>query len=266
MRYRLNLLILAVALVAASSAVGQDIPSDLKDLVGARAAGGETQLKSRGYEFVNTTEGTDQKWSNWWNSRKKACVTVSTVEGRYDSIVSTLPADCKKGTDSSGDSSGSETPSDVSDLVGSKAAGGETQLKSRGYRFVKTEKGDDRSYSNWWHNSRKVCLNVVTMDGRYDTITKTLPADCNRGGNGGGGGGLVVGSNPVNTYDLIGSSAASGETAMTNRGFRNVQTYKVRMNSVSIWWRWESEQCLQIVTTDGKYKSIVPLQSHALCK
>lgn len=220
-------------------------------------------MKSRGYVNVNTTTGDDRNWSNWWNRAKKTCVTVATVDGRYDTIVKTLPADCEKST--SGDSSGgtSDTPSDVADLVGARAAGGETQLKSRGYAFIKTQKGDDRSYSNWWHNRRKVCLNVVTMEGRYDTIMKTLPADCNRSDNGG----VVGNSNPqVNVYDLIGVRASSGESALTERGFENVQTYKVRLNVVTIWWRSESNQCLQVVTTDGKYKSLVPLRSHALCK
>ncbi len=69
-------------------------PRDLRDLVGARASSGESALESRGYAHVNTNTGADRKWSNWWNASSRQCVTVATVDGRYDSIVPTLPADC----------------------------------------------------------------------------------------------------------------------------------------------------------------------------
>ena len=63
------------------------------------------------------------------------------------------------------------TPSELSDLVGAKASGGETQLENRGYTFIKTEKGEDRSWSNWYKASNKTCVTVVTYNGRYDSIT-----------------------------------------------------------------------------------------------
>lgn len=58
--------------------------ADLQDLVGARAAGGETELQSRGYSFV-----AGNKWSNGWH-----CVTVRTSDGHYKSIVDTPMANC----------------------------------------------------------------------------------------------------------------------------------------------------------------------------
>ncbi|MBP6003874.1 MAG: hypothetical protein KA746_10615 [Pyrinomonadaceae bacterium] len=80
------------------------------------------------------------------------------------------------------------TPADVSDLVGIKASSGESELRSRGYRFVKTEKGGDSSYSNWWRSNTKTCISVRTFNGRYDTIVSVVSADCNQysGGNNGG--------------------------------------------------------------------------------
>lgn len=71
-----------------------------------------------------------------------------------------------------------QTPSALTDLVGARAAGGETQMRSRGYALVKTEKSDDRSYTYWWNASSRQCVTVATMDGRYDSITSTLPPDC----------------------------------------------------------------------------------------
>ena len=51
-------------------------------------------------------------------------------------------------------------------------------MKSRGYQFVTGEKGDDRSYTTWWNPETRQCVTVATMNGRYDSITETLPVDC----------------------------------------------------------------------------------------
>jgi hypothetical protein len=58
--------------------------ADLQDLVGARGAGGETALQSRGYNHV-----AGNKWSNGWH-----CVSVHTADGHYKSIVDTPMAQC----------------------------------------------------------------------------------------------------------------------------------------------------------------------------
>lgn len=72
----------------------QGTPQDVRDLVGTRAAGAETQLRNRGYSFVRTTDGNDRKWSVWWNGRSNTCITVTTIDGRYNSIVTSAYAEC----------------------------------------------------------------------------------------------------------------------------------------------------------------------------
>jgi len=72
------------------------------------------------------------------------------------------------------------TPADVSDLVGIRASSGESELRSRGYQFVKTEKSGDSSYSNWWRSNTRTCLTVRTFNGRYDSIVAVTLADCNQ--------------------------------------------------------------------------------------
>ena len=71
-----------------------------------------------------------------------------------------------------------QTPRDVSDLVGARAPGGESELQRRGYQFVRTQTGDDRKWSNWWRPDLRQCLSVVTMNGRYDSIVSAPAADC----------------------------------------------------------------------------------------
>jgi len=98
--------------VLASPVFGQSTPSDLSDLVGARGAGGETQLEARGYRHIKTETSSDSKYSYWWNASKRACVSVRTFDGRYAAIVATLPADCgmPAGGGSGGGGLGNEVP------------------------------------------------------------------------------------------------------------------------------------------------------------
>lgn len=78
-----------------------------------------------------------------------------------------------------------QAPAQVADLVGARGAGGETALQSRGYTFVRVQDGDDRKWSYWWNASRRECISVVTMDGRYASITASPAPDCRQrdGGN-----------------------------------------------------------------------------------
>lgn len=65
----------------------------LQDLVGARAAGAENEMISRGYTLASSSKGGGASYTNWRKGGK--CVTVRTANGRYDSIVDVTPLDCK---------------------------------------------------------------------------------------------------------------------------------------------------------------------------
>lgn len=84
-----------LGLALAGPAAAQSTPPDLRDLVGARAAGAESALAARGYVNVSGQAGDDRRWTNWWNERRKVCITVATMNGRFDSIVSTPAPDCR---------------------------------------------------------------------------------------------------------------------------------------------------------------------------
>lgn len=249
MKLRL-LLLLSILVIGIGEVKAQDTPSELRTLVGARASSGEATLQRLGYKFIKTTEGDDRKWSNWWKSSSRTCVTVATVEGRYDSIVTAPAADCEKGNDS-GSAAGSGSDA-FEDLVGARASSGESELKSRGFVFVKTVKQDDRSFSNWWKASSKICLTVATVDGRYDSIVKGPEADCRTGG-----GASAGGSGQVDLRDLVGSRAAGAETEMQSRGFRNVKIRKAGSTSYTYWKNDDTSQCVQVAVRNGRVSSIL---------
>ncbi|SER98242.1 hypothetical protein [Sphingobium sp. YR768] len=84
---------LALPLFFAGAAMAQ-APSDVADLVGAKGAGGETQLQARGYRFVRVETGDDRKWSYWWHPQRRQCLSVATYDGRYQAITATPAPDC----------------------------------------------------------------------------------------------------------------------------------------------------------------------------
>jgi hypothetical protein len=62
-------------------------PAQFSDLVGAKAAGVETDLESRGFRNVDGFEsGSNGKGTIWWNGRTRQCLQMITVDGRADSI------------------------------------------------------------------------------------------------------------------------------------------------------------------------------------
>ncbi|OYX93277.1 MAG: hypothetical protein B7X90_17130 [Novosphingobium sp. 17-62-19] len=91
--------IVIAALLASTAHVqtasAQGVP-ELADLVGARGAGGETQLQARGYEATNSSTVGDQRYTFWWNQRKGQCVSVATMEGRYSAIQPVPAGNCDK--------------------------------------------------------------------------------------------------------------------------------------------------------------------------
>jgi len=85
------------ALACGAGAIAQSTPNDMRDLIGARAGQAEGQFSVRGYTQVSTQTGDDRKWTTWWNANRRSCITVATVNGRYESIVSVPEPDCRRG-------------------------------------------------------------------------------------------------------------------------------------------------------------------------
>ena len=88
--------LVAMALMGSALAQAQT-PADLQDLVGARGAGGETQMQARGYQMVRATRVRDQSWTFWWSEVQRACVAVATSNGRYASLQRVPDQNCQPG-------------------------------------------------------------------------------------------------------------------------------------------------------------------------
>ena len=147
---------------------------DLKDLVGMRAGSGERELKDRGYYHRNTVTFGGGKIAYWWNPGRQRCIAVNTNDGRYTSVVDQSESMCSDDRANSGGKGG------FAELVGMRASSGERKLQELGYQSVNSTRGDGRIWTNWWNRSQNKCITVVTMDGRYDAVTETMPVDCGR--------------------------------------------------------------------------------------
>ena len=87
-------LIVATASFSASA----QTPPDVSDLIGARGAGGETQLLARGYELRDSNTVRDQRFTFWWKAKSAQCISVATSDGRYASIEAVPAANCDAST------------------------------------------------------------------------------------------------------------------------------------------------------------------------
>jgi len=84
----------AVAMAPVSVALARPA-NQMTDLVGARGSSGESQLMSRGFTHIVTSEGAyNTKHSYWWNGRDKNCLHVETYDGRYSAITDGIASDC----------------------------------------------------------------------------------------------------------------------------------------------------------------------------
>ncbi|WP_442582525.1 hypothetical protein ACSBOB_11510 [Mesorhizobium sp. ASY16-5R] len=68
----------AVAFATLATPAFANPPKDVADLIGAPAAGAETEMSNRGYEKM--------KNNTWWNPEMGVCVHVDVLEGDFTSV------------------------------------------------------------------------------------------------------------------------------------------------------------------------------------
>ncbi|GHD66019.1 hypothetical protein [Jeongeupia chitinilytica] len=69
----------------------------------------------------------------------------------------------------------------------------------------------------------------------------------------------------VDVSDLVDARAAGGETALTQRGFSNVDGYKHSGKSYTLWWNAQAQQCVRVATANGRYTELTQVDA-ARCR
>lgn len=266
--------VFVMIMLAAFVIKAQDTPSDVRDLVGSRASSGDSELRKRGYNFVKTTEGSDRKWSNWWKQSTKTCITVATVNGRFDSIVSSPAFDCNRdGNNNNNNDDGRKiTPPRWAQgtFYGTAPNGTQITLNISRDGNVTASTSGSTSYGSFTRgNYLRIAGARALVTRQGSNIATTNPDNGERivySRNGGGGNTSGGGSDQVNVQDLVGVRASSGEAEMKSRGFRLVDSFKSGNTSYTIWWRKPSSQCIQVAVADGRYDSISDIGTHPQCR
>lgn len=247
----------------------QETPRELRDLVGARASSGESELRRRGYTFVKTEEGGDRKWSNYWNNRLSLCITVATVNGRYDSIVDSPPFDCNRGANDFGGGQVRPPSWAVGTFYGRGPNGQLITLTITNGGSLREDIGGGISTGSYISGNRiNVNGAIARVSNQRNGIVTTRVDNGERisysrtlwnGGNQGGG------SSKVDVSDLVGAVAGPGGYQMQIRGFRNVDSFRSGFTSYIIWWRRQSRQCVQVAVANGRFDSVVDIGQHPRC-
>lgn len=70
--------------------------SNVLSLMGERASSGESELQSRGFRNVRSFKAGNASYTYWFNSNTSQCIQVSTVDGRFSTVLD-LPrqSDCR---------------------------------------------------------------------------------------------------------------------------------------------------------------------------
>jgi hypothetical protein len=150
----------------------------LQDLVGARASGGESALRSRGYTWVRTEQSGGDSYGYWRENENGQCVVVRTSNGRYASIAYGMDTSCKQGA-ASGSGSTAERQDPFDTVCGVMVNGkdssyrcGATDFYSGG-RKVRTElRYPDQTIQLTWQSGNRVGLQfegMVPKEARYST-------------------------------------------------------------------------------------------------
>jgi len=232
---------------------------DLRDLVNGRASSGETQLRSRGYEHVETHQAGGILAAHWWNEEEDDCVLVRTSNGRYSAITDASDQDC-------GHHEGANAAAAVA-AVGVGAA----LIAALASHHDDDEDRDhsgrsqyDRGFSDGLHNAtyhnydRSDAYSSGYQAGVRQRTHNLRHRDDHRGR-----GGYQA---SVDVSDLEGDRAAGAMTQLERRGFRQVDNFTSGNTRYSIQWNSGTEQCLQATIADGRIYDIRDIRTHPRCR
>ena len=213
----------------------------MDDLIGIRASSGEDAMQERGYVYIDYGRMENATWSYWWNGSRRACVGVVTSNGRYERIASVASSDCNQHVSGHDD----DDNEGAAIAIGAAALIGALVLAHKSHHHdddehrntVDEEAEFERGYRDGqFHHDFNNYNNSSDYQEGYDAgMTERSHESSYQHHN-------HQQHNPhgytgrVSYDDLIGARASSADTAMNSRGFNNVDGFKERGASYTIWW------------------------------
>lgn len=241
----------AAALVAPGGAAFAATPAGVRDLVGVRGSSGETQLESRGYEYISGTTSDEAKIAYWWNASSKDCIMVRTVDGVYEAIRSVSASDCGKTSGKNSTATGVAVAVGAAALIGAIALAHKSHDHENGdhYGDARNEADYERGYRDGLYNQtyHNYDRSTAYSDGYSAGVRQRGQETSYRSGdyNSGGYGGFTY----VN--DLEGQPRDRAWSQLNNRGFVMRDNKKAEDGRYATFWREASRQCIVVHSRNG---------------
>lgn len=227
--------------------------SDLRYLVNRPSADAARELQQRGYQDVYVEQSSERNWHNWWNADAQDCLVASEQNGRYVAFQPTLPGDCTSHLESASSSkAGLVVAASAAALIGAIAIANHNkhkQQKEEHQRDEQYQRGyDDGLAGRYGHNDDHT---DEYRNGFNDGLRERNDNGYARRDDHGSRRGHFV-----DVSDLAGARAASGESALQDRGFYSIDGQKGWHRSYTSWWNPSARECVQVVTRNGRYDQV----------
>lgn len=239
MKRKFNLLLLFACCVLMSQySIGQNMYADL---VGARGSSAETSLKNKGYHHIKTDRYGMNLYSYWWNSRNNTCICERIADGRVQSIVKSLPADCNKKDNGNVDRYHKSYGSYHHEYPNNYSNRDERAAYDAGFNDGRY----NHSFYNHYSGNAKQAYNNGYVRGVQNRNSNTRYRDTHKShgnvrGNYKGG--------YVDLHDLEGDRAKEAHKEIVDRrGFREIHSFEHNGNHRKIYHNSTTGQCVEAV-------------------
>ncbi len=248
---------MTVATLAVSSLLAQSTvamaapPGSVRDLVGARASGGENTLEERGFSMISGSTSDGGKINYWWNPNTKECVKVDTYDGKFDSIDIAKNSDCNQKS-ANGDKTAAAVIG-VAALLGVAALASKSHDRGDKYSDQQSTAEYERGYRDGLYNQNyhNYGRSTAYSDG-YSRGTEQRGHETSYRGNDYSGG------YTANVYvgDLRGQSRPNAVSQMIGRGFVVRDNKKTDEGRFFSFWNQAAQQCVVMTSSNGYVNTI----------
>ena len=250
----------ATALLAAPLAAYP--ASNLRDLVGARASSGESQLEARGFTYIDGSKQGMSAFTYWWHDKDDNCVQVETMGGQYVTINDASRKDCHR-SDNADVGTALAVGAGVALLGALIAGGGHKKGHHDDDRHLSSQEQDDLFDSGFYdgknrlpfHNPRNSDAYTSGYDAGVEQHSRDTSYHSGRGG-----------YRAAYFGDLAGRDSIRAIDAMNERGFRDVDSFSSGNTQYGIFWKADSRQCVQMTMADGRVVDVRDIGRNPNCR
>lgn len=229
----------------------------MRDIIGRDSDDATRMIKDRGYSYV---EGTHDQYSNkhtyWWNDRQDNCLHVTSYRGNVVDAADAKDKDCNQG-------GGGDRAAVVGAIAGVALLGALLHKKHHKKGKEYDEQGTlefERGFRDGLHNAQ------YHNYSRTEAYTEGYQAGVEQRrvnlSHHTGGAGY---QQDARYSDLIGARASAIDQ-LSNRGFNQVDNFVSGTARYSVWYRSQSRQCIQVITSDGRLENITDIRTHPNCR